>query len=118
MSNLNLNCSMGNGVKGSYNNLLLKTTCYKNNLGWKHTPCNAKLKSQYLYVPQGHPIPLNPTLSKVADSMFIFSRNYSHPDCCPSTYSTDLGCICTTPEQIRYIAAMRGGNNTGPTQSI
>lgn len=113
MSNLNLNSAMGNGINGSYNNMLLKTKCFKNGIGWRHPPCNVKLKSQYLYSPQGFSIPLDPHLSRVDDSMFILSRNYSHPDCCPSTFSTSTGCVCTTPEQIKYIAASRGGNNTG-----
>jgi len=39
--------------------------------------------------------------------LFMFAHNMSHPDCCPSTYSTSTGCICTTPEQRNWIF-MRG----------
>jgi hypothetical protein len=39
--------------------------------------------------------------------MFMFAHNQSHPECCPSTYSTSTGCICTTPEQRRWLF-MRG----------
>ena len=39
--------------------------------------------------------------------LFMFAHNMSHPDCCPSTYSTSTGCVCTTPEQRNWIS-MRG----------
>lgn len=107
MADLNLKCSMGNGVKGSYDNLFLQTKCAH---PWRHAPCNPKLKSQYIFIGQGSPLPLNPTLSRVNDDMFMLARNYTSPDCCPSTYSTSTGCVCTTPEQIRYIAS-RGYRN-------
>lgn len=46
---------------------------------------------------QGHGIPLEyestPTLP-VKSSMFIFSDKIAKPECCPSYYSTDRGCIC------------------------
>jgi len=41
--------------------------------------------------------------------MFMLARNQASPDCCPSTYSTDTGCICTTEQQRDFIAG-RGGN--------
>lgn len=40
-------------------------------------------------------------------SLFMFSHNQSHPDCCPSTFSTSTGCVCTTPQQRRWLY-MRG----------
>lgn len=40
--------------------------------------------------------------------MFMFAHNQSHPECCPSTYSTSTGCVCTTPAQRRWLY-MRGG---------
>lgn len=40
--------------------------------------------------------------------MFMFAHNQSHPDCCPSTYSTSTGCVCTTPQQRRWLYK-RGG---------
>ena len=101
MADLNQKCSMGKGVRGSYDNLLLETKCAH---PWRHAPCDKKLKSQYLFVGQG-PLPLNPVLSDISDEMFMLSRNYVSPYCCPSTYSSSNGCVCTTPEQIRYIAS-------------
>ena len=37
------------------------------------------------------------------NSKFVFKYNKCSPDCCPSTYTCDKGCVCTTPEQIDYI---------------
>ena len=37
-------------------------------------------------------------------NMFMFYRNKSSPDCCPSTFSTSTGCVCTTQDQRDYIA--------------
>jgi len=41
----------------------------------------------------------------------IFADNKSDPSCCPSTYSTSSGCVCATPEQMKYLN-QRGGNRT------
>ena len=35
--------------------------------------------------------------------MFAFSHNKFSPACCPSNYSTDAGCVCTTTEQRNFI---------------
>jgi len=43
--------------------------------------------------------------------MFMFANNRSSPNCCPSTFSTSTGCICTTQNQRDFIAS-RG--NQGP----
>lgn len=42
--------------------------------------------------------------------MSIFAQNTLSPSCCPATYSGSTGCVCATPEQMRFISA-RGGNN-------
>ena len=44
-------------------------------------------------------------------SMFMFSYNQSKPECCPSTYSTSTGCVCTTKKQRDFIIK-RGNNKT------
>ena len=46
-------------------------------------------------------------------SMFILKNNVSSPDCCPSTYSDSMGCICTTNEQ-REMVNRRGRNRNYP----
>jgi hypothetical protein len=45
------------------------------------------------------------------DSLFMFKNNQVKPECCGSSYSSDMGCVCTTPEQRKYINS-RGGNRT------
>jgi len=43
-------------------------------------------------------------------NMFMFYRNKSSPECCPSTFSTSTGCVCTTQEQRDFVNG-RGNNN-------
>ena len=100
---------------GSLDGIRLKTGCSDE---WRHPPCGPRFKNttQNLTV-QGHQLPLKtpPTANDFPDaptvdgqegspqSLFMFAYNQSSPACCPSTYSTDLGCVCTTPEQRRWI---------------
>ena len=89
---------------------------------WRKKPCNVGLYSNVGRVtPTGLEIEYkpdpshNPTLPSVTGNkndpkaMFMFSFNQSHPDCCPSTFSTSTGCVCTTQEQRDFINK-RGGN--------
>lgn len=41
--------------------------------------------------------------------MSIFAQNTLSPSCCPAAYSGSSGCVCATPEQMKFIS-MRGGN--------
>lgn len=52
-----------------------------------------------------------PAFQPGPDSLFIFRNNQSKPECCSSSYSSDTGCVCTSPQQRNYIN-MRGGNRT------
>lgn len=87
-------------------------------------PCNVGLHTdirfdtpmgtEERYIPDpGH----NPTLPSVTGkkddpkSMFLFTHNQCHPDCCPSTYSCDRGCVCTTEQQRNFVHT-RGHNRT------
>lgn len=54
---------------------------------------------------------LGPEFQVGPDSLFIFKNNESKPECCSASYSSDTGCVCTTPQQRNYIN-MRGGNRT------
>jgi hypothetical protein len=54
---------------------------------------------------------LGPEFQPGQDSLFIFKNNQSKPECCSASYSSDVGCVCTTPQQRQYIN-MRGGNRT------
>lgn len=40
--------------------------------------------------------------------MFMFANNRSSPNCCPSTFSTSTGCVCTTKNQRDFVSG-RGG---------
>ena len=41
--------------------------------------------------------------------MSIFAENALSPSCCPAAYSGSSGCVCATPEQMKFISS-RGGN--------
>jgi len=43
--------------------------------------------------------------------MLIFNNNKFSSECCPSTYTNSSGCLCATPEQIKYLNS-HGGNRT------
>jgi len=45
------------------------------------------------------------------DHLYMFANNQSKPECCPSSYTSSTGCVCTTPGQ-RDLLGKRGGNNT------
>jgi len=108
---------MGNGVLGSYDNLKLKTGCSD---PWKKPPCNPPLKNNKMFLPQGTPLPLKNEMvysNLPENSMFMFSRSFSSPYC-SSTYSTDRGAVCTTPEQRSFVGQRRGNNKSYPNYSF
>ena len=101
--------SMGNGILGSYDGLTLRTSCSN---GWQKAPCNVPGPGSYQWVPNGTPLPLKDEMiyQRVPqDSMFIFANSRASLDCCPSTYSTDRGCIC--PNDVNPLNK-RGNNKT------
>lgn len=91
---------------------------------WRHPPSNLPLvKDTVIYSPIGDGIKLTqdmtstyyPSVDGGKDSnkfMFTLANNQCRPGCCPSTYSCDFGCVCTT-EQQRDMIAGRGGNRGG-----
>ena len=106
---------------GPLDNLKLKPTGCSN---WRHPPACMKLyKPSTLYTPQGTPFPLKPKIiksginngpsvdgtKKTPNDMFMFAYNQCRPECCPSTYSCDHGCVCTTEQQRKFINT-RGKN--------
>lgn len=112
---------------GDYDGIPLQTSCSD---GWKHPPCDVPLTSATRNeIVQGNQLPLKlvPTLNDFPDappvnglddaprSDFMFAYNKSSPLCCPSTYSTSTGCVCSTPEQRKWINS-RGNNRNFPTQ--
>ena len=103
---------------GPYSNLLLKP---EGDSSWRHDPSNLPLyKPDTLFTPQGTPLPLKDEskitslpfdsngssvdgLAKSPKNMFMFAYNQCRPECCPSTFSCDRGCICTTAQQRHFI---------------
>ena len=99
---------------GPYDGLVLTTDNEKS----KYLKLNdvSLASKKDLCVHQGAELPLEcnktlysgmgPSITGVAgddQNMFMFYRNKSSPNCCPSTYSTSAGCVCTTQEQRDYI---------------
>jgi hypothetical protein len=88
---------------------------------WRHSPSNLPLvKDTYITSPIGEDILLTDDLMSTyypsvdgqpgsQKRMFMFAQNQVRPECCPSTYSSDRGCVCTTESQ-RNLIAGRGGN--------
>lgn len=58
-----------------------------------------------------------PAFEPGPDSLFMFKNNQCKPECCPSSYTCDGGCVCTSPDQ-RQVIASRGGNRTSPEDSL
>jgi hypothetical protein len=57
-------------------------------------------------------VPLvGPAFEPGPDQLFVFKNNQVKPECCSSSYSSDMGCVCTTPDQRNFINT-RGGNRT------
>jgi hypothetical protein len=50
--------------------------------------------------------------------MFMLANNRTSPACCPSTFSTSTGCVCTTKNQRDFIAARGSGIPTPTVESI
>ena len=72
---------------------------------WRYTSPNEPLQGNY------------PKFEVGADNLFMFKDNQVKPECCGASYSSNGGCVCTTPEQRNYIN-MRGGNRTGPDAGV
>jgi hypothetical protein len=110
-----VNFNIGNGVLGSYDNILLQTNCSNSgNPAWRSPPCMPPVKSSLMFLPQGTPLPLKneeiySELPK--DSMFLFAQTVSNPSC-RSQYSSDRGPLCLNSETVKYIGEMRGKNKT------
>lgn len=115
---------------GPYDNLKLKPNGCSD---WRHPPaCNKLYNWEKIYTPQGTPFPLNPAISKegtkngpnvdgtekTPNDMFMFAYNKVSLDCCPSTYSTDRGCVCTTKQQRDFINSRGNNRNYNNTSGI
>lgn len=56
----------------------------------------------------GPPVDGHPDSDK---KMFMFANNRTSPNCCPSTFSTSTGCVCTTKNQRDFIASRGAGKS-------
>jgi len=62
--------------------------------------------------------PLNgPEVEMGPDNLFMFKNNQCKPECCGASYSCNGGCVCTSPQQRKYINE-RGGNRTAPDAGV
>jgi len=102
---------------GPYDGICLKTG---NEEYWMKSPDEAALVPNdglYTYLSSQGPIKMKlsdqsaltgPPVDGVDGSdekMFMWANNVTSPLCCPSTYSTSTGCLCTTKNQRDFIAA-------------
>jgi len=114
---------------GPYDGICLKTG---NKEYWMKSPDNTELvpnDTLYSYLGSQGPVKTRlsdntalsgPPVDGVTGSVekkFIFANNKSSLACCPSTFSTSTGCVCTTENQRDFIAA-RGVLGTNPAKDI
>ena len=128
-SNINNNTVTDDGAKqgekigapslntGPYDGLCLKTG---NKEYWMKSPEETTLLPNdklYTYLSSQGPIKMKlsdqaalrgPPVDGVKGSpekMFMWANNVTSPLCCPSTFSTSTGCVCSTKNQRDFIAA-------------
>ena len=102
---------------GPYDGICLKTG---NQEYWMKSPDESALVPNdglYTYLSSQGPIKMKlsdqaalngPPVDGVKGSpekMFMLANNVTSPQCCPSTFSTSTGCLCTTKNQRDFIAS-------------
>jgi len=102
---------------GPYDGLCLKTG---NDEYWMKSPDETSLvpnDTLYTYLSSQGPIKMKlsdqaalrgPPVDGVkgsAEKMFMWANNITSPLCCPSTFSTSTGCVCSTKNQRDFVAA-------------
>ena len=102
---------------GPYDGICLKTG---NKEYWMKSPDNTSLVSNdtlYSYLGSQGPIKMRlsdqsaltgPPVDGIKGSdekMFMFANNKTSLACCPSTFSTSTGCVCTTENQRDFVAS-------------
>ena len=111
-------------MMGPYDGLCLQTG---NNQYWMKSPDETALvpnDALFTYLSsQGPTKPMftdnsalyGPSIDGHPDSakkMFMLANNRTSPNCCPSTFSTSTGCVCTTKNQRDFIASRGAGKAT------
>ena len=102
---------------GPYDGICLKTG---NQEYWMKSPDNTSLvpnDTLYSYLGSQGPVKMRlsdqsaligPPIDGVkgsAEKMFMFANNKTSLACCPSTFSTSTGCVCTTENQRDFVAS-------------
>lgn len=120
-SNINDNALPGKKPPTSKVNMPYDGVCIQtgNSDKWMKSPDNSELiPNDKLYTYLANQIPLKTGLSDQTvlkgppidgvkgspEKMFMWANNVSSPLCCPSTYTTSTGCLCTTKNQRDFIA--------------
>lgn len=120
-SNINKNTLPGKETPTKKVNMPYDGICLQtgNSDKWMKSPDNSALiPNEKLYTYLANQIPLKTGLSDQTvltgppidgqkgspEKMFMWANNVSSPLCCPSTYSTSTGCICSTKAQRDFIA--------------
>ena len=93
-----LDYSMGKGIPQSWENVNGKLDANSPSTWFKSLEGNV-----------GGPVPLP------EGQLTMFAGNKHDPGCCPATYSGSDGCVCVSPEQMKYLNE-RGGNRTLTTE--
>ena len=121
-----------NKVSGKMSNLDGICMSTGNKDSWMKSPSNISLNSNNgLYTVQGSNLPPKPIISDPTslsgppidgvdgspNKLFMLANNKVSPDCCPSTFSTSTGCLCTTEQQRKFVNT-RGNNISGCNNSL
>jgi hypothetical protein len=92
----------------------------KGECDWRHPPCNEPLNPEVMAFSKNPELEFRQGLVEGVENrfypsvdgtkggkknMFMFAHNKCSPECCPSTYSCDRGCVCTTKKQREYLAS-------------
>lgn len=100
---------------------MFKNFNQKSKCNWMKAPCNTPLlKDVDIYNPTGKSkkitndinsgsLPSVDGTKEERKKLFMFTYNQCRPECCPSTYSCDRGCVCTNEQQRKFINT-RGSN--------
>jgi hypothetical protein len=83
---------------GAFDGIRLQTG--NNVSSWRYTKPNEPLQGNF------------PKFEVGPDNLFMFRDNQAKPECCGASFSSDMGCICTTPEQRAFIN--NRGSNRAP----
>jgi hypothetical protein len=70
-----------------------------------------------LWSSQPKPTPLKPYEVSNDNELFQYQNSKFTPECCPSSITNDVGCLCATAQEEKDWVT-RGGNRAGDVQDI